>query len=420
MSANNDLTTAEHYIAVGRYDQAATRLRSALSQQPDNPAIHLFLALCAHRLDDQKQALEHIRMTLQHAPDAAAAHRLHGHILAALQRFDEAQQAAGEALRLEPDDAHTHALLAHLHLHRERWGDALVEANAGLAIDPEDTDCLNLRAAALTKLRRHEEAEQTIGRTLHKSPENPQAHANMGWQLLHRNQPKQAMQHFQEALRLQPDNDFAKAGLVEAIKARNPIYRVLLAYLLWMSTLSPAMRFGVLIGGYVLYRLAIEGLKTAPQYALLLWPVIVIYLLFALLTWVGVPAFNLLLLIHPYGRYALSRHQRIAAGVFGGLFAVTLGVFGAAAALWSALLFIIGMMTAGLTLITTSAFQHLGTSRFKMRAAVAGALALLLLTFIALAAAGEDAAAVKTSQFYTYGFIGAMWFGVLSGVRRAR
>ena len=57
------------------------------------------------------------------------------------------------------------------------------------------------------------------------------------------------------------------------MKARNPVYRALLAYFLWMSRLSGGQRWGVIIGGY----LAAQVIPGA----------MVVYLPLVILTWGG-------------------------------------------------------------------------------------------------------------------------------------
>ncbi|MDB5311521.1 MAG: tetratricopeptide repeat protein [Gemmataceae bacterium] len=46
-----------------------------------------------------------------------------------------------------------------------------------------------------------------------------------GWALLHARQPAEALTHFREALRLDPTNEWARDGLIEALKARYWVYR---------------------------------------------------------------------------------------------------------------------------------------------------------------------------------------------------
>jgi Tfp pilus assembly protein PilF len=50
-------------------------------------------------------------------------------------------------------------------------------------------------------------------------PDDAHAHANRGWLLLRRGQPDEAMQSFQSALRLDPTLDWARLGMIEAMKA---------------------------------------------------------------------------------------------------------------------------------------------------------------------------------------------------------
>src|SRR5690606_21011372 len=121
------------------------------------------------------------------------------------------------------------------------------------------------------------------------------SHANMGWTLLHQGQPRRAAEHFREALRLDPTSDWARSGIVEAMKARSPIYRVFLAYFLFMSRLSSGAQWGILIGGYAGYQTVRTIGRTHPALAPYLQPLIVAYVVFALGTIVAIPLFNLLL-----------------------------------------------------------------------------------------------------------------------------
>ncbi|HEX5242273.1 MAG TPA: tetratricopeptide repeat protein [Tepidisphaeraceae bacterium] len=183
---------------------------------------------------------------------------------------------------------------------------------------------------ALVRLGRRAEAGLAIDAALARDPENATTHANQGWTLLHQGQHKKAMEHFREALRLDPQMDWARAGIVEALKARNPIYRIFLAYFLFMGRLSRQAQWGIIIGGYVAYRivLSISQGSNSP-WTKLLWPLIGLYIAFAVMTWLASPLFNLLLRLDRFGRYALSNDQKWGANLVGGLL---LGVIGSGVA----------------------------------------------------------------------------------------
>jgi len=65
---------------------------------------------------------------------------------------------------------------------------------------------------ALVKLGRREAAAATIGAALAKDPQNAHTHANQGWALLHHGDHARRLEHFREALRLDPELDWARAA----------------------------------------------------------------------------------------------------------------------------------------------------------------------------------------------------------------
>src|SRR5262249_21757063 len=92
-------------------------------------------------------------------------------------------------------------------------------------------------------------------------------------------------------------------------------YRWMLRWFLFMARLNRKAQWGIIIGGYVAYRLAFNTAQTNPALAPYLWPVVFAYIGFALLSWLADPLFNLLLRLHPQGKYALSPDQRWGANL---------------------------------------------------------------------------------------------------------
>jgi len=111
------------------------------------------------------------------------------------------------------------------------------------ALDPEHAGCLNLRAMAEVKLGRKAQAAATIEAALARDPENAGTHANRGWTYLEESDPGRALEHFREALRLDPENEWAREGMVEALKARHGVYRLVLRCFLWMQKLGESARW---------------------------------------------------------------------------------------------------------------------------------------------------------------------------------
>jgi tetratricopeptide (TPR) repeat protein len=202
----------------------------------------------------------------------------------------------------------------------------LAAAEQGLACDPDDTGCNNLRAIALVNLGRKAEAGQTIDAALAKNPEDAVTHANQGWTLLHQRQPVEAMTHFREALRLEPNLEWARHGIVEAMKARFFLYRWLLSFFLWMSRFPPNVRFGLLLGLVFGRTILANVLQSFPVLEFLVEPISIAYVIFVWMTWTASSLFNLVLRLDKFGRLALSPEERRESNLVGGCLILSLAV----------------------------------------------------------------------------------------------
>jgi tetratricopeptide (TPR) repeat protein len=313
-----------HYVRASllfgqsKYDLAEKELVQELAQDPQSGSAHALLALCLAAQEKFDPATREARQAIHLAPDAPFSHYAMGHVMLDRGRLDEAEAAALEAFRLDPADADFSALLAQVRLNRRRWPAALEAAEEGLRNDPEHVACANLRAMALIKLGRKSEAGATLEAALARDPEDALSHANQGWALIEQGEPAKALDHFREALRIEPGLEHARAGIVEALKARNVVYRLMLRYFLWMARLSQKAQWAVVLGGYLGYR-ALKGVQRAnPALAPAIEPLLWAYGLFALMTWIASPLFNLALRLNRFGRLALSREQIVESNWIGG------------------------------------------------------------------------------------------------------
>jgi len=314
---NPRLEYANVLIQQARFDLAEKELRQVLGAEPDDAASQALLALCLSGQKKYKEATQAAREAIARAPDWAFTHYVLASILDDRDRLDEAEVALREAIRLDASDPDHFALLASLHAQRCRWSDALQTADQGLALDAEHVDCANMRAMSLARLGRKTEADETIAAALARDPENALSHANRGWTMLQSGKHRDAAEHFREALRLQPGMEWARRGVIEAMKAKHLIYRLLLRYFLFMSGLSSRAQWMLIIGLYLIVKFLRAMAETMPEYAPYIMPVVGLYVLFALLTWVADPIFNLLLRLDNFGRLALSDEQTRAANFVG-------------------------------------------------------------------------------------------------------
>lgn len=281
-----------------RLGQAADELRRQLRLDPHEPVAHALLAICL--LDDEQrlpEAQQEAELAIHLAPEydfafyalALTQHRQH--------RPKEALAAINQALALDPADADYHHILGQLRLESGQWQAALQAARTGLSFDGEHAGLHALEARALARQGRSQEATQAARTALGQGAERSDVQAQAGWVALETNRPAEALDHFREALRLDPTSDYARAGLVEALKARYWVYRTFMRFMYWVSSLSTGLRRGLLIGAYVVARVV---------------PVLLpAYLVFAYLSWFKDALFNSLLRLNRYGRYALSPAQTL-------------------------------------------------------------------------------------------------------------
>lgn len=412
---NPHLRNGERLLRQGRAAEAASSIRQALAAEPGDGYAHALLSMALLQARDADGALRAAVEGVRNAPGLAFAHYAHGLALVFLRRLDEAEQAATRAMQLGPNEPQHYGLLAMVASERKQHEKALTWIDRGLAVDPEDPELQNQRAQTLVQLRRTGEAAQVARSAIGQDPNNAHSHANAGWTALHNNQPKQALEHFQESLRLDPGYDWAKLGLAEALKAKNPIYRVFLGAILWIARLNPKVRLGVIIGGYVAYRIGAGVARSNPEVAPFIWPVLILYIAFAWMTWVGMPLFDLMLRTSRYGRHALNKRQKLVSNVLGLLILGVAGAFGAYLWLGHSFFQLVGIQLGLYTLITVGVLQMYHAERYRLLLGGCAALGALMLGSWATAFTGPTQTFQTLLNFYLYGFIGMMWFVALGG-----
>ncbi len=378
---------------------AERELRQVLTHQPNHAMAHAMLARCLVEQDRLDEAQEHAQKAIGIEPDEPMTHYILSLVMFARNRYEEAGQAITEAIGLDPNDPDLHAMLAQVLIQERRWKDARTVAERGLAIDSEHVGCTNLRAIALVHLGQREQAGQTIDAALRRDPSNALTHANQGWTLLHQSKPKEAMEHFRESLRLDPTSEWARAGIVEALKARNIIYRWMLGYFLFMSRLGGGMQWGIIIGLWVMTQILDRIADSNPAAAPYVRPIVYAYVGFVLMTWLSPHLFNLLLRLSRFGRHALSEEQVRASNLMLGMLILAGLTLAGATIAHNGELLVLGMCILGLLMPLAGAFQ---TPRGWPRAymfIITGALALVAVVMYWLASPMEPMTGARASAW---------------------
>ena len=191
-----------------------------------------------------------------------------------------------------------------------------------MATDGDDSDAQGILAVALRMQGKREEDEIAVGRLLAENPDDKFTHLNAGWSALRRFDHRGAEGHFLESLRLDPEFEPARDGLLESFRARSRFYRLYQRYCFWMARFTSRYQWVLLIGLIVGLRLGRDILaKIHPALAGLL---VGAYVTFVFWVWLARGIGSFLVFCDRSARHALRRSEKVEGLAVGGAF--TLGM----------------------------------------------------------------------------------------------
>jgi len=286
----------ELLIERDKLDLAQQQLNDALAQFPDSSELHQLQSEIYFKQQDYKKSLDAIERAIATDPDDDYVFYLKARVHIAQNDLSRASQEIDRAITMNPQRADYYGVKATVKLDQNKFQEAVTEAELGLAVDPDSTLCNNVLSMAHSRLGRKEDAIDRITHLLQSDPENPFTHANAGYHYLRQGDVKKAKEHFSVALKIDPTQEYAKAGMAEAIKSTNFLYRKLLQFAFWIEKIGSRNKWIMYIGIIILIRIV---------------PFLVpFYLVFILWTWFTPPIANILLYFDKYGRYLLDDEER--------------------------------------------------------------------------------------------------------------
>ncbi|MCB0824468.1 MAG: tetratricopeptide repeat protein [Bacteroidales bacterium] len=330
MNENNRLSRVQILIQQKKYAEAEKTLNDLLSTDAGNAHYLLYMAEIKLQMENYEMARKIIDSAIGISPDYADLYFQKSRIVQMQENYDEAEEVIRHAILLDPNNSGYYAFQAHLRLNRKKFKEALDIANRALEIEPENLLALNTRSTALTKLNRKEESFKTIEGALREDPNNAFTHANYGWSLLEKGDHKKAMEHFKESLKSDPDFEYAQSGILQAMKAKNPIYSLYLQYAFFMQKLTARYQWTVIIAFYLGFRILKGIAKSNEALQPYLIPLLIGLAIIAFSTWVINPIGNLFLRFNKYGQLLLSKKEKLSSGFV----ALSLAVFTVGLALY--------------------------------------------------------------------------------------
>jgi Flp pilus assembly protein TadD len=307
----------------GRYKEAGDIFKDGLSSNPSDDVLLYYLAYAQYHIPDQlEKALRTINEALKHQTEDPGHFWLKSLILADLDKHKEALGIVDQALALDPEYPQAHAAKAYIYMRMDKWADAEKHAKEALALDADDAFASSVLSSALRMQNKLDEGAQLAFDTLAKDPDDSSSHSNAGWIYLHKQNYPKAEIHFKEALRLDPNFESARIGMLEAFKARSLIYRWYLQYCLFMAQQSKTMRIVIIVGVYLAFRYVIRNFNALFSGPMVIvgYIVIVAMYLFFFWSWLAGGVGNLLVWRDKTARYALNKQEKLDAFFVGGGF----------------------------------------------------------------------------------------------------
>lgn len=326
---SSDLERASLLRERGRHEEAVAFLLTHLAHHPEDPWAFIELSLNRSEIPGQlKQALEDARTATGLMPAESFPLSLQSRILNDLDKHKEALSLAESAIALDPEFEHgwNSKCLALIGL--SRWKDAEQCARTALNLDPDDETASNLLAHTLRLQNRLDESEDESNRRLAQNPDNAFSFASAGWAALQRGDVAGAEAKFKEALRIEPDMEYAREGLKHSYRARSAFFRLFLKWMFFIQSFSEKNRTLLIISLVVGFNI-IKGVASAIH-PLLVVPVVVVYYTFLFGSFLSNGLANFFMLRDPVARLSLDRSEKtegIAVGilVFGGLLGLIAG-----------------------------------------------------------------------------------------------
>ncbi len=275
---------AQRMLDNGQVDQAIDTLTELLGEDPDDGDAHALLSLCLVR----RKRLHAARLEAQRAaelePESVFAHLAMGAVFAARREFKVAEQHLVTALELDAESDSAHVQLARLY---SAWGKpelAMAHAVRACELAADNAGNWALRGSLEYSAGDRKAAKLYATTALELDPEHLDALVLLGHCDLAAGSVQSAREHAVWALQSDPTDEGALT-LLGAIKARrSPVLGIWWRFQSFLSAGSSRRMLLLLVGIYLLYRIAMIALAEEGMDHLV-GPLSIAWLGFCAYTW---------------------------------------------------------------------------------------------------------------------------------------
>lgn len=200
----------------GKFEEAYYLFEMNLKLFGPHALTYNLMGKTAYRSGKIDLAIENMEKSLQLDPDRASVHENLAHLLKEKGNIDKAIKHLQEATRIDHDNVTAHEQVAILLTTKGKIDAASHHFLETLRINPDDSAAMLNYIVFLVKVQRDDEAMVWIEEILKKGDFQAQAHNIKGVLLANKGKQIQAVEHFKEALRINPNLKSAEANLIKA------------------------------------------------------------------------------------------------------------------------------------------------------------------------------------------------------------
>ena len=319
------LMKAEALFEQGRWLQALEGYQEHLSEYPEDSHAYTMAARCLIHLKHYGKASDFVERAISVSPDFSYGYYIQSFICYLRNLDQDARRAIDTALELSPTNPDYHVMLARLHAKKAEWSAASDAADTALGFEPTHADAMVVKASALVKLRKYDEARTALNFVLEQDPEDEEAIVELGNLHLYLGDWEEAVSTFQSALEMNPESESARAGFMEALRTRYPLYGLILRYFMWMNRFSKKYQQIMQYGLSILMRFMGVIPREHPAVAPFLGVILFFWKIFAYLSWTIRAGTTLLLRLNKFGRRMVNKEEVIESNIVGILWGAALG-----------------------------------------------------------------------------------------------
>ncbi len=305
------LARAEQYIEMDRWSEAQVALSQALGDDPDDAYLHARLGYVLLMMGQDRQAEIEAGRAIALDPEETYAHLVLGLVHLDGKRYATAMDCAKEVLRLEPFFTGGYVLQASVHYEKREYRQALASVSQGMQYDPNDPGLLSIQASTMQMLGMKQGAQAAARTMIENDPSAPGGHTQLGWARLTAGQTRLAEEAFTDALRLDARDEAAREGLLTALRARFLPYRIILAIDVIFQRFPSWVGIAVWIGIPYVLRISLRSGSVPPEALPFIIGLYIIASSLVYFSWSAKLYANAVLYLHPMGRFALTKADKI-------------------------------------------------------------------------------------------------------------